>query len=165
MVGRSALRTNATERATKPDSVAAAWVLRWEAVPEWAGAVVVAWDAVGNPLIPLERNMKTLSKITILLISATLAGSVFARGPGGGGGGMGGGGMGGGMGMSSGSGSQSQNQYRHQYRNQSGDGTGQGMQTRTQTRDPASNPTGVPLQTRTRTQTPAVDAAPIVPTN
>jgi len=118
-------------------------------VPEWVVVVVVAWGAVGNPLyIPLEHNMKTFSKITILLISATLAGSVFARGPGGGGGG----GVGGGGGMSSGSGSQ--NQHKYQYGKQGGQGAGQSTQTRAQTRDPAGNPTGQPIQQRVRIHSP-----------
>lgn len=124
---------------------------------------MAAWGVAGDFFdLPLERNMKTMSKITILLVSATLAGSAFARGPGGG---MGGG-MGAGMGMSSGTTAQSQNQYRHQYRNANGDAAaqGQGMQTRTQTRDPASNPTGQPIQQRERIHTPGTGlTAPVAP--
>ena len=86
--------------------------------------------------------MKTVSKIAILLVSATLAGSVVARGPGGG--------VGGGQGQMAGSG--------QKY----GQGSSQGQGIRAQTRDPAANPTGQPLQQRARIHTPGT-GTPVVP--
>jgi hypothetical protein len=91
--------------------------------------------------------MKTVSKIVILLVSATLAGAAFARGPGGGQGG----GMGGGQGQMAGSGPK----Y--------GQSGSQGQGTRTQTRDPAANSTGQPIQQRDRIHTPGAGIAPTVP--
>jgi hypothetical protein len=117
-------------------------------VPEWVVVVVVAWVVVGNPhYIPLEHIMKTLSTITILLVSASLAGSAFARGPGSG--------MGSGQGQMAGSGQK----YGQ------GNSQSQGTQMRKQTRDSASTPTGQPIQQRDRIHTPGTVVPPATATN